>query len=104
MRRALGFFKIAESAARAGVSYQLGCQVGESGVLSAAGRHFASCVDGVRYLEGSYARFLLLEDVIEEDVSFGYGGSARSLTGAGLGVTVNERVLNKYVTDRKSIR
>ena len=95
--------KIAEFAARSGISYQLGCQVGETGILSAAGRHFASCVNGVKYLEGSYAKFLLVEDIVAEDISFGYGGFARPLRGTGLGVTVNERVLNKYVIDRITI-
>ena len=95
--------KIAEFAAESGVSYQLGCQVGETGILSAAGRHFASCVDGVKYLEGSYAKFLLVEDIVREDISFGYGGFAGPITGTGLGVTVDEKVLRKYVTDSVTI-
>jgi len=99
----LNALKIAEIAAANGISCQLGCQVGETGILSAAGRHFASFVDGIKYLEGSYARFLLLEDIIREDVSFGYGGLARPLKGAGLGVTVNEDILNKYVRNRITI-
>jgi muconate cycloisomerase len=100
----LDSLKIAKFATQAGVSYQLGCQIGESGVLSAAGRHFASCVNGVKYLEGSYAKFLLVEDVVTEDICFGYGGLAHSLTGAGLGVTVEEKILNKYVTNRVTIK
>jgi muconate cycloisomerase len=100
----LNSLKIAEFATQAGISYQLGCQVGETGVLSAAGRYFASCVNDVKYLEGSYAKFLLIEDVVKEDVSFGYGGFASPLTGAGLGVTVDERILNKYVTGRVTIQ
>ncbi|MBL7070627.1 MAG: dipeptide epimerase [Candidatus Omnitrophica bacterium] len=96
--------KIAEVANRAGISFQLGCQVGESGVLSAAGRHFASRVSGVKYLEGSYAKHLLEEDIVKEDVSFGYGGLAQPLKGAGLGITVDEEKLNKYVTDRVTIK
>jgi len=100
----LDSLKIADVANSSGISYQLGCQVGESGVLSAAGRHFASCVNGVRYLEGSYARHLLREDVVSEDVTFGYGGIARPLRGVGLGITVNEEILNKYVTDRVTIK
>ena len=100
----LDSIKIAKFAAQAGISYQLGCQVGETGVLSAAGRHFASGVNDVKYLEGSYAKFLLVEDIIVEDISFGYGGFAHLLPGAGLGVTVDEKVLNKYVTDRVTIK
>ena len=99
----LDSFEIAKFAKQSGISYQLGCQVGETGILSAAGRHFAACAGDVKYLEGSYAKFLLTEDVVAEDVSFGYGGFARPLQGAGFGVTVKEKVLNKYVTDKIKI-
>jgi len=99
----LNSLKIADFAASAGISYQLGCQVGETGVLSAAGRHFASRVDGIRYLEGSYAKFLLAEDIVAEDISFGYGGFADPVTGVGLGVNVNEKVLQKYTDSRITI-
>ncbi|MDD5680215.1 MAG: enolase C-terminal domain-like protein [Candidatus Omnitrophica bacterium] len=100
----LNSIKIARIAKAAGIMCQLGCQVGESGVLSAAGRHFAACTEGIKYLEGSYAKFLLAEDVVNEDVSFGYGGSAPLLTGAGLGVTVNESILNKYKKNKITIQ
>ena len=100
----LDSLKIAGVADSSGISYQLGCQVGESGVLSAAGRHFATCVKGVRYMEGSYARYLLESDVTAESVDFGYGGLAGPIEGPGLGVTVDEKILNRYVTDRVSIR
>ncbi|MDP3789956.1 MAG: enolase C-terminal domain-like protein, partial [Candidatus Omnitrophota bacterium] len=95
--------KIARIAKAAGISYQLGCQVGESGVLSAAGRHFVSCVEGARYLEGSYAKFLLAEDMVREDVSFGYGGRADMLKGPGLGVMVDEHRLKKYIKNKLTI-
>ena len=95
--------KIAEFAAQAGIFYQLGCQVGETGLLSAAGRHFASCVNEIKYLEGSYTKFLLTEDIITEDISFGYGGFARPLNGSGLGVAVNEKVLNKHIKEKAEI-
>ncbi len=36
--------KIAALAHKAGLGYQLGCQVGETGILSAAGRHFVCSV------------------------------------------------------------
>jgi muconate cycloisomerase len=99
----LNSIKIAKFADQAGILYQLGCQIGETGVLSAAGRHFASCMSNIRYIEGSYAKFLLTEDIVSEDVSFGYRGFAHPLTGAGLGVTVNEQLLNKYVIRRVAI-
>src|SRR5262249_39113583 len=45
--------RLAQFARAHGLGYQLGCQVGETVVLSAAGRHFAATVGGLRYLEGS---------------------------------------------------
>ena len=82
--------RLAAQANRAGLGYQLGCQVGETGILSAAGRHFATSVANIRFLEGSYDRFLVREWLTNEDITFGYGGVAPALTGPGLGVTVNE--------------
>ena len=48
--------RLASLAKKHGLSCQLGCQVGETAILSAAGRHFAASVAGLRYLEGSYDR------------------------------------------------
>ena len=73
----------------------VGAQVGESGLLSAAGRHLAACV-APRYLEGSAGRLLLREDITRERVLPGRGGRARPHAGAGLGVTVAEDVLARH--------
>src|SRR5262249_532267 len=78
---------------KAGLGYQLGCHPGESGVLSAAGRHWAASVANVRYLEGSYDRHLFRRLLTTEDVTFGYGGRAPALTTPGLGVTIDTAVL-----------
>jgi muconate cycloisomerase len=72
-----------------GLGYQLGCQVGETGILSAAGRAFACTVRDIRYLEGSYDRWLIADNVLKRDISIGYGGCAPCLTGHGLGVEVD---------------
>jgi len=45
--------RIRRLAAAAGVQCQLGCQVGETSILAAAGRHFASYGPPLVYLEGS---------------------------------------------------
>jgi L-alanine-DL-glutamate epimerase-like enolase superfamily enzyme len=84
---------IAALAHRAGLGYQLGCQVGETGILSAAGRHFASSVDGIRYLEGSFDRYLVKEPLTIEDLTFGYRGFAPALDGPGLSVTIDEAAI-----------
>lgn len=85
--------RLASMADAAGLSYQLGCHPGESGILSAAGRHWASSVRSIRYLEGSYDRHLLRRLLTNEDMTFGYGGKATALTGPGLGVTVNQAAM-----------
>lgn len=82
--------QLVELAATHSLGWQLGCQVGETGILSAAGRHFAGSVPGFRYAEGSYDRFLLRQNVTEQDLTLGYGGLGKPLAGPGLGVDVNE--------------
>jgi muconate cycloisomerase len=77
-----------------GIAAQLGCQVGETGILSAAGRQFAMSRK-LRYLEGSYSNYLLKEDILNEPVEFGAGGVAQPLTGPGLGIKVNEEALRR---------
>jgi L-alanine-DL-glutamate epimerase-like enolase superfamily enzyme len=92
--------RLAELARRHGLGYQLGCQVGETALLSAAGRHFAASVADLRYLEGSYDRHLVREALSKEDLTFGWGGWARALEGPGLGVEVDPAALER-VTVRK---
>lgn len=88
--------EIARMADRAGLGLQLGCQVGESAILSAAGRHLAALLERVSFVEGSYGNMLLVEDVSEESVAFGQGGTAPLLRGPGLGVDVRDDVLRAY--------
>src|SRR5262245_54540142 len=92
--------KLAAMAHAAGLGYQLGCQVGETGILSAAGRHFACSIGGLRYLEGSFDRFLVRERLTVEDLTFGYGGWAPALAGPGLGITIERQALAR-VTQRE---
>ena len=96
-----GFLRSLELAAIAqqnGLGYQLGCHPGETGILSAAGRHWATSVRGIRHWEGSYDRHVLSENVTREDVTFGYGGRAPALGGPGLGVTVDHRSIERLST------
>ena len=90
--------RLAAVAREAGLGYQLGCHPGESGILSAAGRHWAVSVGDIRYLEGSYDRHLLKESLTQEDVTFGYGGRAPALTGPGLGVTIDTAAVTRLST------
>jgi L-Ala-D/L-Glu epimerase len=85
--------RLAAKAQAAGLGSQLGCQVGETGILSAAGRHFATSVAGLHYLEGSYDRHLVRQRLTLDDLTFGYGGRAPALSGPGLGVELDEAAL-----------
>ena len=87
--------RLAALAHQAGLGYQLGCQVGETGILSAAGRHFACSVANIRYLEGSYDRHLVRERLTIQDVTFGRRGLAPALVGPGLGIDIDEAALRR---------
>jgi muconate cycloisomerase len=92
--------RLAQFAAQHGLGYQLGCQVGETALLSAAGRHFATSVAQVRYVEGSYDRHLVRETLAKSDITFRWGGWAPALVGAGLGITVDKEALERTAVRR----
>jgi len=96
--------RIMELAHQHGLGVQLGCHPGETGLLSAAGRHVASSVGEIRYVEGSYDRHVLTRNLINESITFRYGGWANPLTGPGLGVTVNPQALKAMTIAHKEIR
>jgi L-Ala-D/L-Glu epimerase len=84
---------------------QVGCQVGESSLLSAAHltllQALAPLTPGVRYAEGCFGRHLLREDPVSPPVQFGYGGRPpRRPPGAGLGVQVDQVMLERWTVDQ----
>lgn len=83
------------------MGYQIGCHVGESGILTAAAMHLATVSKNFAYFEGGYSRLLLKEDVIEEDLT-PRKGMGHTLDGLGLGVTVREDILRKYTEEGAS--
>jgi L-Ala-D/L-Glu epimerase len=95
-------WQLAGLAHRHGLGYQLGCQVGETGILSAAGRHWATSIADIRYLEGSYDRFLVAERLTVEDLTFGYGGWAPALSGPGLGISIDRQALQRVTIRHKT--
>lgn len=94
--------RLAQFAKKHGIGHQLGCQIGETAILSAAGRHFAGSVRDIRYLEGSYDKHLVRENLATADITFGWGGWAPALAGPGLGVTIDPAALER-VTVRKEV-
>jgi muconate cycloisomerase len=92
--------RIKKAAAAAGIRCQLGCHVGETSILAAAGRHFALTQGPLAYVEGSFAPFLLTRDPVAEPVAFGRGGIGLPLPGPGLGVRVMADVLDEMAVSR----
>ncbi len=89
-------WQLAQKALSAGLKLQFGAQVGETAILSAAGRHLIAALPDVLFAEGSAGTLLLEKDVSEESVAFGFQGLAPLLTGPGLGISVKEDVLEQY--------
>jgi muconate cycloisomerase len=89
----------------AGLLLQVGCQVGESSLLSAAHltllQALAPLSPGVRYAEGCFGRHLLREDPVSPLVQFRYGGRPPPRPpGAGLGVQVDQTMLERWAVDQ----
>jgi len=85
--------RLAALARRHEVGIQLGCMVGETSILSAAGLRFLEVCPGVEWAEGCFGSFLLSADVAKKQLRFGYGGRPPTLRGPGLGVTVDPACL-----------
>jgi L-Ala-D/L-Glu epimerase len=93
----------------AGLLLQVGCQVGESSLLSAAHLALLSALaplrPGVRYAEGCFGRHLLREDPASPLVQFGYGGRPPPRPpGAGLGVQLDQTMLVRWAVDQAKVR
>ena len=93
---------IADVAREHGLFTVIGAQVGESGILSAAGRHAAAAIVTPRYVEGSGGRLLLRGDLTAENVLPGRRGWARTFDGPGLGITVRDDVLARQTRTSRS--
>jgi L-Ala-D/L-Glu epimerase / N-acetyl-D-glutamate racemase len=101
----VGAYARCREALDAGLMLQVGCQVGESSLLSAAHltllQALAPLTPGVRYAEGCFGGHLLREDPVSPSVQFGYGGRPpRRPAGAGLGVQVDRAMLERWAVDQ----
>jgi muconate cycloisomerase len=74
----------------------LGSHVGETAILSFAGRHLAMLCPEAIHLEGSFSKYVLKADLVKKDVSFGMNGKAPRLSGTGLGVTIEPALIAKW--------
>jgi muconate cycloisomerase len=92
-------FKIVDFLRKEEIVFQIACHLGESGILSAAGRALSLLCRDAAYYDGSYDEFLLRENTTVENVSFAAGGIAGPLKGYGLGVQVNRQKLELLSMD-----
>ncbi len=91
---------MAAKAADLGIGYQLGCHVGETGILSALGRTAACLLPGPLYVDGSFDSLLLSDNVTTESFAFGKNGDAALQTGPGIGFNVDGEKLERLSKTR----
>lgn len=94
----LNTLKIYQLACENGFVCQLGCHVGETSILTAAGQIFAGLAGELIAYEGAYGNFLLTYDVVDRPLQFGHHGeySLDNLkTAPGIGIEINSSLLNK---------
>ena len=104
----VGAYARCREALDAGLLLQVGCQVGESSLLSAAHLTLLSALapltPGVRFAEGCFGRHLLREDPAAPLVQFRYGGRPPPPPpGPGLGVRIDPAALQRHTVDQASV-
>lgn len=95
--------RIGRAAVEAGLEVLVGCHVGESSVLSAAGRQLAALVPEARWYEGSFDKWLLRANVAREPLGFGLRGRAEIRLRPGLGLEVQSELIEKRASRRLSL-
>jgi len=94
---------LAAEADAAGLGYQLGCMVGETGVLSCLGRLAASLLPHPTYVEGGYEEILLESNITVPGFPFGTEGKGPIVRGKGMGYRVDETALARLSRARKVV-
>ena len=89
-------FELYQRAYSKNMTVVIGAHVGETAILSFAGRNFAVICPGRRYLEGSFSRYVLKEDLVPDNISFGVEGYAPIPTGCGLGIELDEASISAW--------
>jgi len=79
------------------ISCALGCNVGESAILSATGRWFAQA-HPVKFLEGSYSKFFMEDDISTTPLGFYIGGKTDRLTATGTGIKLSKNKMQAFIT------
>lgn len=90
--------EIADLARANGLGVLLGAQVGESAILSAAGRGWAAVKGPFDNCEGSFNKYLLRQDLSSEDVTLGKGGRAPVFDSPGIGIEIEDWRLRRFTS------
>ncbi len=92
--------RMAKLAQDHGVGIQVGTQVGETAILSAAGRHLAYSAGPVRFMESCNEHMKFTRDhyISEEDLNYDEHATSGPLSGSGLGITVIPAQLARFTT------
>lgn len=96
----LAALKLASFAIKRKIQVQLGCMVGETSLLSAAGVRFIQMTPGVRFAEGSFGPLLSRHDIVSKRVRFTWGGKPPKLHVRGLGVDVSTDLLAQHTVEK----
>lgn len=84
-----------DAARSEGIGVQLGAQVGETSILSAAGAHLAAGTPFFHWREGCFGTHLLDRDISDTPLMFGLGGIVSPPDGWGLGITVDPGLIDE---------
>ena len=98
-------FARCRQALEAGLVLQVGCQVGESSLMSAAHLALVAAAQQVTYAEGCYGLNLLRQDPASPVLQLGYGGRPPARpTGPGFGVRIDEAMLRRHTVRTEVVR
>lgn len=86
--------QLIEFARSRGLRCQLGAQVGETVILSAAGQQLAKRNNDLVWHEGCYGKFLLAQDIGTPDLTIGSQGRTATLFESGLGFEIDMALLD----------
>lgn len=87
-----------------GLAVQIGCQVGESSLLSAAHLRLTAAVGDVRYAEGCFGTLLLEKDPGRPVLRFGWRGRPPAAPrGPGFGVEIDRALVSRHSARRVTI-
>ncbi len=95
--------RLAALARKQKIRIQLGCMVGETSILSAAGLRFLEVCPEVQWVEGCFGSLLLRGDVVRKPLRFGYGGRPPTLASDGWGIEVDDALLAKWALEPAKI-